>query len=183
VVLVGLYGLERADKGTVETLPEARRWREVMDEVAADAEAAAPAGVYVERKGLSVGLHVRRAPQHAGWVEAWSDAEARRRGLVVHVAKMSRELVPPVATDKGVVVDDLGAGLDAVCFLGDDVGDLPAFAALRRLRAGGADTMAVAVRSAETPPGLLEQADLVVDGPEGALALLQELIPKKDDPR
>jgi trehalose 6-phosphate phosphatase len=177
VTLVGLYGLERSELGRIETLPEARRWRSVMAEVAAGAEAAAPPGVYVERKGLSVGLHVRRAPEHAGWVEAWSDDEARRRGLVVHMAKMSWELVPPVDTDKGVVVAGLAAGLDAACFLGDDVGDMPAFEALRQLRAGGACTLAVAVRSRESPPALLAEADLIVDGPDGALALLRDLLP------
>jgi trehalose 6-phosphate phosphatase len=88
---------------------------------------------------------------------------------------MSRELVPPVDTDKGVVVTALAAGLEAVCFMGDDVGDLPAFAALRRLRAKGVDTLAVAVRGPEAPTALLAEADLVVDGPTGALGFLREL--------
>ncbi len=46
---------------------------------------------------------------------------------------MSWELRPPVPTDKGTVVTELAAGLAAVCFVGDDTGDLPAFEALRRL--------------------------------------------------
>lgn len=178
VTLVGLYGLEKGESGGITTLAQADRWRETVAEVAAAAEAEAPPGVYVERKGLSVGLHVRRAPEWAGWVEEWADAEAQRSGLVVHVAKMSRELVPPVETDKGVVVADLAAGvpgLKALCYLGDDVGDIPAFDALTRLAAGGVATLAVAVRSLESPPGLLARADLVVDGPRGALALLHDL--------
>ncbi|HEX3539019.1 MAG TPA: trehalose-phosphatase [Acidimicrobiales bacterium] len=177
VVLVGLYGLEKGVGGGIETLPAAERWRRVVAEVAAAAEAEAPPGVYVERKGLSVGLHVRQAPERAGWVDRWADEQAARTGLVAHAGKMSRELVPPVDTDKGQAVAELAAGLNAVCFLGDDVGDLPAFAALARLRAGGTTTMGVAVRSAESPPALLAAADLVVDGPEGALAFLRALLP------
>jgi hypothetical protein len=34
----------------------------------------------------------------------------------------------------------------------------------------------IAVRSAEAPPELLEAADMVVDGPEGVLALLEEAV-------
>jgi trehalose 6-phosphate phosphatase len=175
VTLIGLYGLEAATAQGVTTLPDARPWRGVVARVAAAAEAEAPPGVYVERKGLTVGLHVRRAPEWADWVEAWSAEQARRSGLVVHVATMSRELVPPVETDKGVVVARLARGLQAVCFLGDDLGDLPAFATLDRLAATGVHTLKVAVRSQESPPALLVEADMVVDGPEGALALLQDL--------
>jgi trehalose 6-phosphate phosphatase len=177
VTLVGLYGLEKGGRDGVHAHPDADRWRRTVAEVAEAAEMEAPPGVYVERKGLTVGLHVRRAPQHAGWVEKWARQQAQRRGLVVHRAKMSLELVPPVATDKGWVVADLAVGLDAVCYLGDDVGDLPAFAALSRLAASGVATIAVAVRSLEAPPALLERADVVVDGPAGALSWLERLFP------
>jgi trehalose 6-phosphate phosphatase len=62
-----------------------------------------------------------------------------------------------------------------VCFVGDDNGDLPAFAALDRLRAGGATTLAVAVAGPETPEAVVAAADVAVDGPAGALALLEVL--------
>ncbi|MDQ1393922.1 MAG: trehalose 6-phosphate phosphatase [Acidimicrobiaceae bacterium] len=175
VTMVGLYGLEKRERGAIVALPEVRRWRQCVDDVAAASEAEAPAGVYVERKGLAVGLHFRQAPEHANWVQAWADQQARQSGLVVHHGKMSLELVPPVSTDKGRVVAALAAGLEAVCYVGDDVGDLPAFAALARLRRGGVATLAVAVRSGEAPPELVAQGDLVVDGSDGALAFLQRL--------
>jgi trehalose 6-phosphate phosphatase len=175
VSLVGLYGLEKMDAGELHVLSAAQVWRPVVESVAARAEAESPAGVYVERKGLSVGLHVRRAPEHAEWVRRWADEQARGTGLAVRPAKMSVELVPPLDTDKGTVVADLAVGLDAVCYLCDDVGDLPAFATLRRLAAGGVHTLAVAVRGTETPAGLLDRADVQVEGPEGALAFLNQL--------
>jgi trehalose 6-phosphate phosphatase len=94
---------------------------------------------------------------------------------VVHRAKRSVELHPPIEADKGTAVRALAAGLDAVIFLGDDVGDLPAFAALSALRAEGRHTVKVAVTSAEASEEMLAAADIVVDGPEGALAVLRRL--------
>jgi trehalose 6-phosphate phosphatase len=58
---------------------------------------------------------------------------------------------------------------------GDDLGDLAAFAAAAQLAAAGGDGLRVAVRSAEAPPELLAQADLVVEGPPGLLAFLERL--------
>jgi trehalose 6-phosphate phosphatase len=175
LLLIGLYGLEQARDGVVEELPEAGAWRAVVDDVAGAADAAAPEGVGVERKGLSVTLHVRTMPGWAGWVERWAAEQAERTGLTAHPGKMSVELRPPLATDKGTVVSQLAAGLDRVCFAGDDRGDLPAFAALAALAGTGVETLAVAVGSDETPPELLAAADAVVDGPEGARALLAAL--------
>jgi trehalose 6-phosphate phosphatase len=175
VTLVGLYGLEKGDGGKVLALPEARRWRDTVTQVAAAAVSEAPLGVYIEPKGLTVGVHYRQAPERREWVEAWAEEQARRSGLVVHRGKMAVELVPPIAIDKGVAVAALADGQEAVCYLGDDLGDLPAFAALKRLAVTGVATVAVAVRSPETPPGILTDADHIVDGPEGALAFLAHL--------
>jgi len=176
VLLVGLYGLERGEGGSISVAPAASRWRQVVEEVAAAAESDAPAGVYVERKGLSVALHARRAPEHAAWIEEWAVEQSHRSGLRLQRAKMAVELLVPVAADKGAVVTELAAGLSAVCYLGDDLGDLPAFAALRALAAQSLTTLSVAVRGTESPPSLVDQADVVVDGPEGALAWLCQLL-------
>src|SRR3546814_18280112 len=76
--------------------------------------------------------------------------------------------------DKGSAVEELVAGLDAACFMGDDVGDLPAFAALDRLAERGVATLKVAVTTSESVTAMVESADPLVDGPEGALALLHD---------
>jgi len=177
---VGLYGLETATGGgEVSTHPLAEPWRAVVAATADRAEKEAPAGVLVERKGLSVTLHYRAHPEAEAWCRAWTVEEAARTGLELHGARMSEELRPPVAVDKGTVVADLAAGLSTVCFLGDDRGDLPAFVALKELERtqSGFIAVTVAVRSSEAPVALLDQADLVVEGPPGALALLRSLLP------
>ena len=72
-------------------------------------------------------------------------------------AKMAAELRPPVPMDKGDVVEELCAGLEAAAFAGDDAGDLAAFAALDRLQAAGRLPAAVriAVRLRRGPAELL----------------------------
>lgn len=177
--LFGLYGLESAtgEDSSVVVHPAAERWREPVSAVALAAEAeAAPGGpgggAFVERKGLTVTLHYRQAPDREAWARSFARAQAEATGLVAHDGKMSVELRPPVGVDKGSVVEELGRGLGAVCFLGDDLGDLAAFGALARLRQAGTVTLAVAVASEEAPEALVAAADLVVDGPGGAISLL-----------
>lgn len=176
LVAAGLYGLETWDAGGVRTHPEAAPWRAVVAGVADGADREAPAGVTVERKNLSVVLHYREAPAAADWCHGWAADAAGRDGLVLHPGRMSVELRPPLDVDKGTVVARLAAGLSAVCFMGDDVGDLPAFAVLDRLAGEGVSTLKVAVRSSEAPPELVERADLVVEGAGGVLELLRRLL-------
>jgi trehalose 6-phosphate phosphatase len=178
LVLSGLYGLELVRPGTggvVEVPAEVERWRDVVLTVADEAEAAAPAGVVVERKGLSLTIHTRTAVGEAGWAATFCTQAAARTGLVVHAAKMSLELRPPVATDKGTVVTSLAAGSTAVAYLGDDLGDLPAYAALDALRASGVVTVKVAVGGPELDPRVEAAADVVLDGAAACLAALEEL--------
>lgn len=173
LLLVGLYGMERSLAGEVADHPEAVPWRPAVAAAADAAEAAAPPGVHIERKGLSVALHFRTAPHCGDWARAFAEQQAARTGLRVVPARMAYELRPPVEVDKGTIVLELTAGFDAACFLGDDRGDLEAFAALDRRRDEGMHVLKVAARSPEVPPELLAEADLIVDGPEGALAVLQ----------
>lgn len=177
LLLAGQYGLELASgDGGVEVVAEAEPWRRLIEDAAARAERElAAGGVGVERKGLSLTVHYRTKPGAADRVRAWAEAEAARSGLAVHAARMSYELRVPVRRDKGSVLAEAAAGARAACFLGDDEGDLSAFDTLDRLGAAGAATVRVGVATAEAPPALLERADVVVDGPEGALDVLRHL--------
>lgn len=175
--LVGLYGLETVRGDEVVAHPGAAPWRRLIDEVAAAAVAELPAGVGVEHKGLSLTLHVRQLPDLAGVVEDWAAAAAARSGLHVRRARMSAELHPPVATDKGTVVHELLREVDVACFIGDDVGDLPAFDALDVFAARGGVAVGLVVESAEIDPGLSERADALLAGPAAVLDVLQSLAP------
>ena len=59
----------------------------------------------------------------------------------------------------------------SVVVAGDDLGDLSAFAAAFELKARGGDVLRVAVDSADAPPALIDQADVIVDGPTGTAAV------------
>ena len=177
LIVSGLYGLERLERGHSMIHPSALQWIDVVADVVRRAELEAPEGVRVERKGLSMTIHVREAPQNAEWARSFAASAANATGLAVHDARMSYELRPPVAIDKGTVVTELIDGMAAACFLGDDVGDLPAFDALDRHAAEtGAPVFKVAVRSEEAPAELLTRANHLVDGPAGALAFLRALL-------
>jgi trehalose 6-phosphate phosphatase len=176
LLLSGLYGLEVVRDGRRNDHPSGGMWREVIDDVATVSRANGPTGMRVESKGLSLTLHYRGHPELEAPIRALAERQAARSGLSIRPARMSFELHPPIAADKGTALREVAAGLAAVCFLGDDVGDLPAFAELERLTRDGVATVRVAVRSDEAPNELLDAADVVVDGPEGARDLLQELL-------
>lgn len=174
VHLAGLYGLEEAHEGSVHRSTEADEWRPLVDQATRMARRGAPPGAEVEAKGLTVTLHWRRAPAAADWaagVQRWAEAE----GLVAQPGRMAVELRPPVGADKGSVVARMGAGHAVVAFFGDDLGDLPAFAALDALAATGVAVARVAVADDESAPEVLAAADLVVAGPSEAVALLDRL--------
>ena len=173
VWLSGLYGLEGTDAGRPVEVPGVGWWRPVVAEVVQRSRERF--GDLVEDKGLSLTLHMRTAPELDDEIRAWAAAESVRSGLVERRAKASVELHPPVPTDKGTVVEAAAGGMAAAAYFGDDMGDLPAFDGLDRLAAAGVDTVRVAVRTEEAPPEMLRRADLVVDGPEGCLAVFEEL--------
>lgn len=171
---IGLYGMEEVGPdGAVHLADAARPWLATVSGVAGRLADEVPSGVLVEVKGVAVTLHWRRAPDAEDGVVSRVADEAARSGLVPHRGRASIELRPPLEIDKGTVVRGLTEQCRAACFLGDDLGDLPAYAALaRRSEEDGMRTVGVAVRDAETSPDVLAVADLVVDGPEGAREVL-----------
>jgi trehalose 6-phosphate phosphatase len=170
VEVFGLYGLERV--GGVALPPGIR------EEV--DAGARRVPGAWVEEKGRSVAVHYRAAPDPdaAGrTLLAWAGRLAAAYGVTVLPGKMVVELAPAAVPGKGAVVlgEARRRALAGVLYGGDDRMDLDAFAALDELAAEGTEAVKVAVRSEETPPELVEAADLVVERPAGLVALLRRL--------
>jgi len=174
--LLGLYGLEELDQsGEIQVCEAARPWRLAIEEAARTAAREAPAGVRVEDKGLTVTLHWREVPQAEPWAWGFAARAARRWGLSVQQGRMSCELRPPIPADKGTVVRALASPFAAVVCFGDDMGDLPAFAVLEELASSGVLVARVAVADPESPPEVAAAADVVVDGPSGALELLERV--------
>jgi len=176
VRLVGVYGLEWIEDGRLRHAPEAEAWRGPAAQVVEAARAAfAGEAVGVEDKGASVTVHWRRAPEAGPRARAFAQEWAARTGLVLQTGRRAVELRPPVGIDKGTAVAGLIAACRAACFMGDDAGDLAAFAALDRLAETGGRAVRVAVGDEESPPELITAADVVVQGPQEAVALLARL--------
>jgi trehalose 6-phosphate phosphatase len=137
-------------------------------------------GLRVEYKEVGGTIHYRLCPEPAQARQqllAFLTGAAREAGLQLGEGKMAVEVRVP-GLNKGEALRRFVAerGLRAVLFAGDDRTDLDALAMLARLRTQGVGALAVAVQHPDTPPELTAQADLVVQGIEGMVALLQEIL-------
>jgi trehalose 6-phosphate phosphatase len=176
LIVLGVYGRQRWQDGAVGgpgAPPSVEAARRALPGVLREARAAE--GTWVEDKGEALAVHTRPAADPEAALRALRGPLgelAARFGLAAEPGRMVIELRPPGA-DKGIALTALAEERAArsVLFCGDDLGDLPAFAALRTLRTTGVPGCAVASRSAECPE-VAAAADLVVDGPEGTVALL-----------
>ena len=179
VVVLGHYGRQRWQDGELTSPPSPPGLavaRERLPGVLA--RAGAPDGTWIEDKTDALAVHTRRTadPDRALAVISGPLLRlAERTGLRAEPGRMVLELRPP-GSDKGQALMDLAAQRTpaAVMFCGDDLGDRPAFAAVRELRSAGTPGLAVCSGSAEVA-GLADEADLVVAGPEGVAALLAGL--------
>ncbi|WP_425831084.1 trehalose-phosphatase [Streptomyces fractus] len=132
---------------------------------------------YIEEKGRAVAVHTRRAhdPQAAFETlrEPLSELAARH-GLIVEPGRLVLELRPP-GVDKGVALTEYvrEVGAESVLYAGDDLGDLPAFAAVEKLRSDGLPGLLVAADT--VVPELADRADLLVEGPAELAEFLSAL--------
>jgi trehalose 6-phosphate phosphatase len=178
LVLAGLYGMEVVVGGERRVSPLVLAYADVVESAAGEADARLPDFVVERKAGLSVTLHWRMAPDRAAEVLALADELARRHGLAQWRTGFAVELRPPVAIDKGTAVNELTEGFAVAAFVGDDVGDLPAFDALARAQEVGRLLRAVrvGVRSPEMPEALPAAVDCLVDGPAGVVELLDAVV-------
>jgi trehalose 6-phosphate phosphatase len=135
----------------------------------------APEGTWIEDKQDAVAVHTRRTADPEAALEllrAPLTTLAAGLGLAAEPGRLVIELRPG-GIDKGTALSGLvrDRGASSAVYCGDDLGDLPAFAAVRTLRGEGIPGCAVASASQETPE-VAAQADMVVDGPAGVVALL-----------
>ncbi len=179
LIVLGHYGRERWVAGTLTAPPAApgvaAARRELPGVLAA---AGAPAGTRTEDKRDALAVHTRNTARPGETLDLLRGplaSLAERTGLLLEPGRFVLELRPPGA-DKGSALENLAVERrpGAILYCGDDLGDLPAFRAVRSLRAAGTAGLAVCSGSAEVA-GLAEQADLLVDGPAGVVALLGSL--------
>jgi trehalose 6-phosphate phosphatase len=181
LLVIGNHGLEWLEPNAAEPAPS--------PELAAAAAAIDRAmavvpiadGVTVEHKGLSATVHVRNAPDPeaaTARISAAVDAAAIP-GIVVRPGRMSLELRPAGAGDKGTAVEEVVRrhGLRGLVVIGDDVTDLDMFRAAHRLRdAAGVTATAIGVGGGgEVPPEVADAADALLPDPAAVVELLRRL--------
>lgn len=180
LVVLGQYGNERwtsferrvvspkpppALSGMIRELPRLLR------------RAGAP-DAWIEEKGLAVAVHTRRAEDPQGAFDRLLPVlteAARERRLAVEPGRMVIE-IRAAGMDKGKALRTLVSEFEAggVVFVGDDLGDIPAFEAAAAVREKGLPALLVCSGSDEQE-ALRDLVDLVVDGPDGVMRFLRRL--------
>lgn len=175
LVVEGQYGAQRWAAGAMAERPAPPGIGALRAELPGLLDGADPQ-VWIEDKGLGLVVHTRRAGDPAGELERLRhrliDA-ASRHGLAAECGRFVVEMRIPGIT-KGDALRRLVAevGARSIIFAGDDLGDLPAYDAVERLRADGIAGLTVCAASGDVPE-VEERADLVVDGPPGVAAFLR----------
>jgi trehalose 6-phosphate phosphatase len=168
--VVGVDGIRYVGEHGLELEPEAEHWARRLEAFRCSAGWPAEPG-----KRLTLSFHYRNAidPAEAERVLRAVAADAEAQGLRIRWGRRVLEIRPPVDADKGTAVAHLlrDAGAAAALYAGDDTTDIDAFTGLDGLDVA----VRVAVESAESPPALLEAADVVVAGPAGVVELLERL--------
>lgn len=181
VLALGSYGLELPTELSPTGLPEGfpaadvrRRLALARDEL--ELRMADLPGTRLEVKPWGVALHFRGAGPDFDEVHAQRIASevALRHDLVVQEGRLVDDLKPREAVDKGWALRLLAERLrpSAVVFVGDDLGDRPAWEASRDLDVPG---LAVGIASTELPQSALEACNLVLPARAQLVELLTAL--------
>ncbi|MFJ8045053.1 trehalose-phosphatase [Kitasatospora sp. NPDC096147] len=179
LTVLGQYGAERWEGGVLtapEPPPGVAAVRAELPAVLGES------GAWVEDKGRALAVHTRRTADPQALLDGLRGPLtelADRHGLMVEPGRYVLELRPP-GVDKGGALTEYLAGRPgaAVLYAGDDLGDLPAYAALERRRKDGGPAVLVcssAVTGERQVAELADRADLLVPGPTGVAELLTEL--------
>jgi trehalose 6-phosphate phosphatase len=179
ITYAGSHGAELLEPGSTKAtvLPAFESWAGRVQEFAhaRDERDLRLLRVRLEDKGPIVALHWRGVPdEDAARTRLEGIAqEAEAEGLRTHWGRKVLEIRPPVEVNKGQAVTELVRrhDLQAAMFAGDDATDLDAFDALDALPVA----VRVGVRSDEGPAAIVDRADIVVDGTEGFVAVLEAL--------
>lgn len=190
----GNYGVERWDAVSrrvdsppqPSSLPGARAELVSLLE-SGPAQGMNPEGIWLEEKGLAIGVHYRLSPnpeETAKWLVPEVESIAARYGLNTEPGRLVIE-IRSSRTTKGDALETLvtETGARIVIFAGDDLGDLPAFETCIRLRDKGLMSANVVAWSPEADERVGAQADICCQATAGLAAWLKDLADLLENPR
>jgi len=187
---IGTHGLEWSDGlpslHPVQLVPGAEEFVAAGNYVLdiAERELREVPGIIVQRKHVGGTLHYRRSPdpdEARQRILAAVEEPARKMHMRIGEGKKVVEVLAPLHVDKGQALRRFVQrfSVHGVVFAGDDRTDLYAMQEVEQLRNDGTNTiaaLAIAVQHSDTLPGILEHSDIVVQGVEGMVALLREIV-------
>ncbi|MDQ1750615.1 MAG: trehalose 6-phosphate phosphatase [Pseudonocardiales bacterium] len=175
VLVSGLHGAETWHEGQLLTRDEPAGISALRAVLPPLLERVDP-GVWLEDKRLSLVVHTRRAadPEHSlQMLTQPVTALAAEHDLDVVGGKFVLEIRIPALSKADAVSSLLNEHTRAAMFCGDDLGDLPAFEAIRSWAADSGHT-GVTIAVGEVPQ-VRTAADLQLDSPEELAELLSDL--------
>jgi trehalose 6-phosphate phosphatase len=176
VIVAGLYGIETWHDGALETPETPEQLRTLQQRLPGLLDGAHP-DLWIEDKRLSLVVHARRADDPDAALAPLHDPIAdlaAELGLEMHPGRDVLELRLP-GYDKAGAIARLAGDHAGVVYLGDDLGDVPAFEHLRDRRAQGHAAYSLAVRSSGVEAAA-DAADVSVAGPADAVVFLRSLL-------
>jgi len=171
MVYIGNHGLERWAKGNTEFVPGvegyldkvAQALRELKKLLVLD-------GILFEDKGLALSVHYRQCldvESARGYILEKISTAAIAREFSIIEGKMVVELRPPLKVNKGDAMLALVERyrLQGGVYLGDDVSDIDAFAAIRSSsKSSSFEGLAIGVIEEETSPLVEKEVDFILHG-------------------
>jgi trehalose 6-phosphate phosphatase len=183
----GTHGLEWSDglpgMHPPQVKPEALAYREAGISLLNLVEKHLPdlPGVVIQRKRIGGSLHYRLSPHPAETrraLFALLNEPAHMVGMKLGEGKRIVEILPPLAIDKGTALHRFAEqfGLRGIVFAGDDRTDLDGVQEIALMQRKGLAALSIVVRQTDTLPVMLSNADIVVDGVPGMVALLRKMV-------
>ena len=138
-------------------------------------------GVIVQRKRIGGSIHYRLAPdpiETRQKILSLLEQPAQQVHMRLSEGKLIVEIRVPLPVHKGLALRQFVQrySLNAIVFAGDDRTDLDAVVEIKKMRKEGIAALSIVVQHPDTLSGLLEQADIIVQGVPGMVAVLREMV-------
>ncbi len=172
IKIFGLYG-SQTDEEEFKKLHKTSVMDQTLKELILQLIAPLVDKIDLELKDSGLVLHYRNYPDFEEEVLSAAQLVADTFPVLFVRGKKAVELTVAGHTDKGDVIDYIAGYADAVCYIGDDYGDIAAFDKVNTGTKGG---LSVGVFSEEMPPELYDKCQFILEGTAAVHELLAELL-------
>ena len=180
---IGHYGMEQWENDRAILHPDAGAYVPTMRAIAKELEPLRSIqGILIQDKWATISIHYHLCLQPEAAKQQILDLLIKSphiKNLLIMDEKTNIGILPRVDVNKGTAVTTLirQYRLEAAIYLGDDIGDAPAFRAIRQARSKKSfNGLGILVTGTETSHNLLDEVDFTLDGVQETETLLQWLV-------